>query len=147
MLRLFDYLKPENIIVVDGFNNKSEIFIFLAEKFSKITGIDKDLLYEEFVKREESLSTGIGHSIAIPHIFINGLDDIYLIIVKSNRLLNYGAIDKQPVFLIISFVGGPKTSNKYLMLLSNIIMNIQNRNLLDKLIEVKDSYKIYELLI
>ncbi|MCX8058302.1 MAG: PTS sugar transporter subunit IIA, partial [Spirochaetes bacterium] len=138
MVRLFDYLKLENVIVVEGFNNKSEIFTFIAEKFSKITGFDKEFLYEEFIKREESLSTGIGHSIAIPHIFIEGLDDIYVLIIKSNRLLNYGSVDKQPVFLIISFVGGLKTSNKYLTLLSQIITNIQNRGLLEKLLEIKD---------
>jgi len=147
MLRLIDYLKEDNIIIVDNFKSKDEIFVFLAEKFSKITNVDKDILYEKFIEREKSLSTGIGHSIAIPHVFIEDLNDIYLLVIKSNKLINYNSIDKQPVFLIISFVGGVNTSNKYLNLLSQIITNIQTKNLLNSIFEAKTSKEIFNLLI
>ena len=56
---------------------------------------------EIVLEREASMSTGIGHGVAIPHGTIPGLDGVLGALGRSTDGIDFAAIDKQPVHLVV----------------------------------------------
>jgi len=58
-------------------------------------------LKEAVWEREQTRTTGIGHGIAIPHGKSQGIDQLRCAIGRTKEPLEFGAIDGQPVDLIL----------------------------------------------
>ena len=108
-------LRPENIIFSNA-KTKPEVITELTCKISEYQKTDKALVLHEIMKREEQMSTGIGHSIAIPHAKIKcGHPAIALAINKEG--IEFNSIDGSPakiIFCIVTPVEHPEIQLKLL---------------------------------
>ena len=69
-----------------------------------LSGITKPELIEQFYRREELVSTGVGSGVAIPHTFVPDLDRVITVFGRSRPGVDFGAHDDAPVYFVVLFV-------------------------------------------
>lgn len=93
--------------------------------------------YEEmlsaFKLREESVSTGIGSGVAIPHAFSDELEQVIAVFGRSEKGIDFEALDNAPVHFIILFVVPRKDYHLHLKTLAAIAKMFTNAAILRQL--------------
>lgn len=73
------------------------------------------------LRRKEKLSnSAIGHSVAIPHAYLDCLDAPLIAIARLKRAINAGAADGQPVRIVFLLLGPKNATNEHLDSLASI---------------------------
>ncbi|MBN1754791.1 PTS sugar transporter subunit IIA [bacterium] len=101
----------------------------------------KDLLF-----REKKASTGIGLSIAIPHIRTMQVKDFVIGFGRSNNGILYDAIDNLPVHLFFPLVAPPYDDREYLKVLRKLTELLQFEHIRDCLLEAEDPGEVIRIL-
>ncbi len=73
-------------------------------KAGKIPPADRDDVLAAIRQREETMSTGIGFGIAIPHASSDKVREVVAAFGRSVKGVQFEALDDQPVFFIVLFV-------------------------------------------
>jgi nitrogen PTS system EIIA component len=73
-------------------------------KAGKIDRSDRDDVLNSIRQREETMSTGIGFGIAIPHASSDKVDEVIAAFGRSVKGVQFDSLDGQPVFFIVLFV-------------------------------------------
>ena len=73
-------------------------------KAGKIPPADRDDVLAAIRQREETMSTGIGFGIAIPHASSDKVREVVAAFGRSVTGVQFEALDDQPVFFIVLFV-------------------------------------------
>jgi len=71
-------------------------------------------------KRENSMSTGIGYGIGIPHASTDLIPEVVGALGRSRQGVNFDALDNQPVNLVMLFLVPQGQFQKHLHTLANI---------------------------
>ena len=109
---------------------------------------DREELEREIFGREELMSTGIGHGIAIPHVRIPSVTDLVGAVgVSREGVVDYPSLDTDPVRIIIMLAGAYDQHAKYLKALAYISAKLKNREFRDTLVDARDAREVYDLLI
>jgi len=85
-----------------------------------------DTLMSELLKRERVMSTGIGGGIAIPHALLNDVGDLVILFARTDKPLDFQALDGNPVDLVFMLVGPKGGANLYVKLLARISRLLQS---------------------
>jgi len=111
---------------VDG-DNPEQVFRAAIDLINLPSDVDKDLLLEKLLQREELSSTGIGQGVAIPHPR-HPLENFSLRAMVPTCFLkkevDFDAIDGKPVFVI--FIMLCATTKIHLRLLSRLSFCLRN---------------------
>jgi len=86
----------------------------------KIRAEDKDTISAVVRKREQSMSTGIGFGIGIPHASTDLIHEVVGALGRSKAGVNFDALDNQPVNLVMLFLVPQGQFQKHLHTLANI---------------------------
>ena len=70
----------------------------------KIAPADRDVVLEAVRQREQTMSTGIGFGIAIPHASSDKVNEVVAAFGRSSKGVQFDSLDEQPVFFIVLFV-------------------------------------------
>lgn len=70
----------------------------------KIAAADRDAVLEAIRQREQTMSTGIGFGIAIPHASSDKVNEVVAAFGRSGKGIQFDSLDGQPVFFIVLFV-------------------------------------------
>ena len=81
----------------------------------------RDKVVEELLKREQQVSTAIGHGVAVPHAYIEGLEDQTIVFARLKHPLNLGAPDGVPTRFLFVLVGPPGKAVEHLDTLTAIV--------------------------
>ena len=95
--------------------------------------------------REEQNSTGIGSGVAIPHTFSEKLTEVVAIFGRSEKGINFDAIDNAPVKFVLLFIVPKKDYHLHLQALSAIAKMFNNCDIRQSLAEAKDATEILEI--
>ena len=97
------------------------------------------------MKREETLSTGIGMGIAIPHAKIEDCEEFFIAIgIQQGNGIEWNSIDGLDVKLIF-LIGGPKELHQeYLTLLSKLTQTIKDEKTRQGLLQAKNPAEVIE---
>ena len=77
-------------------------------------------LIHDFNKRENTLSTGIGHGIAIPHVLSPNITRMKIVVYRPIESIPFDSLDGQLVNLIFAVVGPLTRRRRYLQVLANL---------------------------
>ncbi len=141
-------LLSRRLIILDGgATEKEEALREISQKIVE-TRLCQDYpkLIHEFFKRENTLSTGIGSGVAIPHITLPELKQFRIIVYRSDPGVRFDSLDGQPVHLIFAVIGPATRRNYYLQILanlSNILKDAEVRNLLLKAQDAREFVSIF----
>ncbi|MCL2154882.1 MAG: PTS sugar transporter subunit IIA [Leptospirales bacterium] len=139
-MNLLENLKKNNIIIKPSAKNRWEIIeemTDLAAKNKDIPIEDAEILKKALIEREKSMSTGIGHGIAIPHCSTTKVKNIVAVMALIQKGLDFEAIDNEPVKIIILLIVPKDKFSQHIKTLANIAKMMGNAELREKLLEIK----------
>ena len=141
-------LLPEKTVLLDC-TTKDEALNALINLCSDIPGLSgRKELAEAVFKREKLMSTGIGLSIAVPHVRLNSVNEIHMAFaVNKSGIEDYESLDNIPVRILVLIVAGKNQHAAYIQLLSRIAGLLKNEILRERLYNCKSSKEIYDILI
>ena len=108
---------------------------------------DQDEMVKVLMARERLGSTGIGDGIAIPHGKICGLDDLMISIGRSNKGVDFNAMDGKPVHLFFLLMAPENFSGQHLKVLARISRLLKDSVLRKKLMEAESPDELFNLLV
>ncbi len=126
-----DVFLPELVKTDFSVENKDDCLRAIASTFRE-AGVtsDADRFYHEIKERENTLSTGIGHGIAIPHLRDCSVKRFTIGIYLLDREIDFKSLDFRRVKLIICFaipVNDGKQYMKMLQKVSSFLRSEKNR--------------------
>lgn len=86
----------------------------------KIKAEHREAVTAAVKKRENSMSTGIGFGIGLPHASIDLITEVVGALGRSRKGVNFDALDNQPVSLVMLFLVPQGQFQKHLHTLANI---------------------------
>ena len=94
----------------------------------KIKPEHRDQIAAVVKKRENSMSTGIGFGIGIPHASTDLIYDVIGAFGRSRQGVQFDALDNQPVKLVMLFLVPQGQFQKHLHTLANIAKLLHNKD-------------------
>jgi fructose-specific phosphotransferase system IIA component len=120
---LVDILTKDNILPEMSATNRWEAIDELINNLvatGKIQAEHRDAIVGVVRKREQSMSTGIGFGIGIPHASTDLITEVVGALGRSKNGVNFDALDNQPVNLVMLFLVPQGQFQKHLHTLANI---------------------------
>ncbi len=120
-MKLIDCLTEKTVEVGSSLKDRSAVLSRLVDLLlagGKI--MDRSLLLKEIEDREKLGSTGIGESVAIPHIHVKGIKGLHVAMMTVPKGIDFDAIDDLPCTIFIIVVGPDEDRDAYLKLLSEV---------------------------
>ena len=138
-MTLMEILSGRSIIVGLRGQNKREILEEIVEKVddSKIT--DRDKVLEAVLQREEIMSTGIGHGIAIPHGKSEYVTELGGVLGIKKEGVDFDSLDGKPTFIFFLLVSPMDVSGPHIKALARISRLLKGEDFRQKLINSKDN--------
>jgi nitrogen PTS system EIIA component len=137
-------MAPERVLFTD-YSTKRDILSALIENLATAPQVkDKGELEKAIWEREALMSTGIGLGVGIPHVRLYSVSDIAVsIAVNKKDILDYQALDKNPVRIVFMIAAAYNQHSEYLKLLSTISTLLKEESFMEGLREAKDANEIY----
>ncbi len=122
-----------------------ELVALLAEAEPKI---DRDTLAAEVDRREEMMSTGIGHKLAIPHVRLAGVKKARVAVgVSSQGVADYESLDGLPVHIVVMIVAPTGEHEMYIRLLAKVSDVLKDADLREAIIAAEETETIHRILL
>jgi len=116
--------------------------IDLLVTLGKINAGDRDTVLAALRAREETMSTGIGFGIAIPHASSDRVNEVVAAFGRSTAGIEFDSLDNAPVKFIVLFVVPKDQFQTHLRTLATIAKFLNDRGTRDKLAAAKTSEEI-----
>jgi PTS system nitrogen regulatory IIA component len=120
-MRITEYMTKADILPELQATSREDV---LREMVEHLSGTDKikdaNGLVQILLDREMLGSTGIGHSVAIPHGRLAGLKEILLVFGRSEKGVEFEAQDGKPVKLFFLLVAPEDSAGLHLKALARI---------------------------
>lgn len=88
----------------------------------------RDALLGSVLERERKGSTGFGKGVAIPHVKQRGLGSMAAAIGVSEGGIDFGALDKQPVYSVFLLISPAEDPEQHLRAMEVIFKNLSQDN-------------------
>ncbi len=95
---------------------------------NKIKPADRDSILASLKQREETMSTGIGFGIAIPHCSSDRLEEVVAAFGRSSSGIEFDALDNAPVKFVVLFIVPKNQFQTHLRTLASIAKFLNDRS-------------------
>jgi mannitol/fructose-specific phosphotransferase system IIA component (Ntr-type) len=140
-MTLGELIKPENIVpemkAADRWQAIDELIDNLVAT-GKIREEHREEVAEVVRKREESMSTGIGFGIGIPHASTSLIYDVVAAFGRSKTGIDFAALDNQDVQLVTLLLVPQGQFQKHLHTLATIAKQLHKKDLRQSLLNAPD---------
>ena len=100
---------------------------------NKIKDDDRESILAALKQREETMSTGIGFGIAIPHASSDRIEEVVAAFGRSSNGIEFDALDNAPVKFVVLFVVPKNQFQTHLRTLASIAKFLNDRGVRDQL--------------
>jgi mannitol/fructose-specific phosphotransferase system IIA component (Ntr-type) len=111
----------------------------------KITEMDTAAILASLKQREETMSTGIGFGIAIPHASSDCVDEVVAGFGRSKKGIEFDSLDNEPVHFIVLFVVPRDQFQTHLRTLAAIAKFLNDRTVREELGAATDAEEILKV--
>ena len=101
--------------------------------YGKIAGENRDTVLTALRDREETMSTGIGFGIAIPHASSEHVTEVVAAFGRSSTGIEFEALDNAPVKFVVLFVVPKDQFQTHLRTLAAIAKFLNDRSIRERL--------------
>jgi mannitol/fructose-specific phosphotransferase system IIA component (Ntr-type) len=119
--------------------------IDLRVQLGKIKAEDRDSILASLKQREETMSTGIGFGIAIPHCSSDRIENVVAAFGRSTGGIEFDALDNAPVKFVVLFIVPKNQFQTHLRTLASIAKFLNDRSTRDKLAAAKTTDEILSI--
>lgn len=129
------------------FTEKSDLLRYMIEKIAMIyNSFDLDRVYKKLILNEAEDSSGLGNGVAIPHLFVDELDQYIIAIARIPEGIDFNAIDNRPVHLVCLILSNPESCQFHLELLAYFARKFQIPSFIDEILKASSRKGILSLL-
>lgn len=107
---------------------------------------DPASLKEAVWAREETRTTGIGYSLAIPHGKCSGVSDLAMAIGKPGEPVDFNSIDRKPVKLVVLLASPTDRTSDHIQALARISRLMTQEQFRESIYAASSAQEIYDLL-
>ncbi|PYL08237.1 MAG: PTS sugar transporter subunit IIC [Verrucomicrobia bacterium] len=119
--------------------------IDLLVSLGQIKSADRDSILAALKQREETMSTGIGFGIAIPHCSSDRLDQVVAAFGRSTKGIEFDALDNAPVKFVVLFIVPKNQFQTHLRTLASIAKFLNDRSVRDQLAAANSKEEILSI--
>ena len=119
--------------------------IDLLVSLGKIRPEGRESILVSLKQREETMSTGIGFGIAIPHCSSDRLDEVVAAFGRSSSGIEFDALDNAPVKFVVLFIVPKNQFQTHLRTLASIAKFLNDRGVRESLGQAKSSEEILSI--
>ena len=146
-MKISECLQEQGILINSSKTSKKELLEELVDLVASTYNLqNRDQIFEAVISREEQMSTGIGCGLAVPHAKVSGIQDLCIVAMTSQNGMDFHAIDKEPVYLLILLISPEDTVGAHIRALSSVSRIMANAKVRQQLIDSKDSHEFLEVL-
>ena len=135
-MSLASLLSAEQIIpemkATEGWSAIVELIDLLVAQ-GKIKAEDRESILASLKQREETMSTGIGFGIAIPHAPSDRIEEVVASFGRSSQGIEFDALDNAPVKFVVLFISPKNQFQTHLRTLASIAKFLNDRNVRERL--------------
>lgn len=144
---VLDKIFPKDTVVVNlESTEKDELFEELVESIhTYCPTLDRDEALTSLKAREEKMSTGIMHNVAVPHALITSLDKMVGAIGISKSGIDYDSLDKAPVHVVFMILGAEGDTEHHIQVLKQLALVLQMPGIVDKIVKCETASDVYSL--
>lgn len=107
---------------------------------------DKSLLLDEVQKREKLVTTGVGWGVAFPHAKTKAMKGIVIAFGRSDRGVDFGAMDQKPVHLFFLIAAPEDTIGAHLNVMARLSFLMKSQDNRERLLSAKNPAEVLEVL-
>jgi mannitol/fructose-specific phosphotransferase system IIA component (Ntr-type) len=109
---------------------------------NKIKPADRDSILASLKQREETMSTGIGFGIAIPHCSSDRLQEVVAAFGRSSGGIEFDALDNAPVKFVVLFIVPKNQFQTHLRTLASIAKFLNDRSVRESLASAESADEV-----
>lgn len=130
------------------FNEKGELLHYMIEKIGTVfSSLDLEHVYKKLMSDEEEVSSGLGNGVAVPHLFVDELDQTIIAIARIPGGIDFRAIDRKPVYLVCLILSDPNSYQNHLNLLAFLARKFQIPMFTDEILRAGSKKSILSMLL
>jgi len=146
-MKISNYLKEEFCIMDLGAEDKEQAIRKIADKLNDGRMIvDKESFIKDVLERESLGSTGIGHSVAIPHARTAAVKKFVIGFGKSKDGIEFDSLDGQRVNIVFLMGSDPKELNLYLRLLAELSKLLMSKSFRESLMKADTASEVIKVI-
>ena len=111
----------------------------------KVKSDDRDIVLAALRQREETMSTGIGFGIAIPHASSDRVDKVVAAFGRSHGGIEFDSLDNEPVNFIVLFIVPKDQFQTHLRTLAAIAKFLNDRTVRERLRTAKSAQELLDI--
>ena len=144
---LTELLTPDRIRVPIAAADKAGALRELTQLLADRAGVAVEPLLAAVLEREQVLSTGIGHGIAIPHAKSPLVSGLLLVSGSSPTGVPFDALDGEPVRLFFLLIGPDDAAGQHVKALSRIARLVRRESVRDQLLSAPTAEAFHQVLV
>lgn len=139
---------PKDTVIVNlSSTEKDELFEELVEAIhSHHPVFNKQEALDTLNERESKMTTGIMHSVGIPHALIPSMHGTVGAIGISQDGIDYDSLDKAPVHVVFMIIGAENDTEHHIQVLKQLATVLQIPDFVKNLISLKSASEIYNFI-
>jgi mannitol/fructose-specific phosphotransferase system IIA component (Ntr-type) len=142
-----DFLKPSQIVFNIEAKDKVQAIEELLDVLAKQKLIrNKKLILTRLIDRESLDSTALGESVAVPHARVDTGGEIAVAVGRSEKGIDFDAMDKKKVHLVILIVWNPTLPGLFNHLFAGLAQYLRKSEFRQRAFEAKDKNDLFNVL-
>ncbi|WP_193214140.1 PTS sugar transporter subunit IIA [Luteolibacter marinus] len=147
-MKLANLLTPDRIVLEMAAGERWPAIVELIDHLVAGSFLAEELreeILDALKTREDQVSTGVGHGIAIPHAFSEKLDHVVAVFGRSRAGIDFESLDGKPVHSVILFLVPKKDYHLHLQTLAAIAKMFTNAGIRQRLRDVDSHQEILDI--
>jgi fructose-specific phosphotransferase system IIA component len=127
--------------------SKTEIITELVDIAARSSMVrDRDELLEAVLEREKLVTTGVGYGVAFPHAKTRTLKGIVIVFGRSEVGVDFGAMDKKPVYLFVLIAAPEDAIGAHLNVMARLSYIMKSEKNRERLMRAKTAGEVMLIL-
>ena len=128
-------------------STKEEIINELLDIFTRTGKIkDRETALKAVMDREEKMSTGMKHGIAIPHGKCAAIEDLVACIGISEKPVDFDSLDHKPCRIFIMTLSPVEKTGPHLQFLAEVSLLFKSSEKREEILKAKTSEEVLKIL-
>ena len=146
-MQIKDFISEQGIIFAPSVSSKKRALEVLSETIAhQDSNINKNKVLDALLAREKLGSTGLGNGIAIPHCRIDGLQNIYVSVLKLDEGIDYEANDDHVVNFLFCLVVPEDANEDHLEMLASLAELLDSKQIRRSIQDCSNATELYQIL-
>ncbi len=145
-MNLSKMLSAERIVFLKG-SNKPSVIAELTDLLHRDKALkDRDMALRDVMARENYLSTGMEHGLAVPHAKTDAVDELVVSFGLHREGLDFESLDGRPAHFIFLVLSPRNTSGPHIQALARITRGLKDEQTRRALLRARDREELTRIL-